>query len=294
MKILVAYYSQTGQLERILNTIITALQERPEIIVDRFLIKPIKSYPFPWTSKEFFDEFPECVKGIPCDIEENTTNLSEDYDLIILGYQPWFLSLSRPMSSFLHLSSTKKIIKGKQIVTVIGCRNMWTQAQEMMKSHLKTLEARLVGNIVLRDKAYNLISVYTILRWMFYGKKGNSGISEHDIIQSKIYGDYIADCLLANRPIDQNKLVSLGAVKSSYNLIFLEKRAVILFRLFADFVLNKGEHANKKREGRLLIFKIYLFAGIILLSPGTFFITKILQIVFPRKVKKEIDYFDGV
>lgn len=53
---------------------------------------------------------------------------------------------------------------------------MWTNAQEKVKIRLKELHAELVGNIVLTDKAPNLISAYTIVKWMYSGKKKNTWV----------------------------------------------------------------------------------------------------------------------
>ena len=48
---------------------------------------------------------------------------------------------------------------------------MWIMAQEKMKKKLKSLNANLVGNIVLADRHINHVSVITIAQWMFSGKK---------------------------------------------------------------------------------------------------------------------------
>ena len=290
-KVLVIYYSQTGQLKHVIQAITAPIVEQLTIKVDYYSIKPTPVYPFPWTSAAFFDEFPECVKEIPCAIE--APDLSTDYDLIILAYQPWFLSISRPVNSFLQLLSTQKLFKGKKVVTVIGCRNMWTQAQEMMKQRLHILNAELVGNIVLCDKAWNLVSVYTVLRWMFYGKKGNSGISQKDIVDARVFGQYISQQLMNTKPVKQKELHALGAVHSINSLIFIEKRAIILFRLFANLIL-KGGASGSKRQKKLLLFKIYLFAGIIILSPFSFFIAKVRELLFFKSANKEKAYFEGI
>lgn len=59
-KVLVLYYSQTGQLKRVLESFIAELSDE-EICVEYRAIKPKKAYPFPWSFYDFFDEFPEAV-----------------------------------------------------------------------------------------------------------------------------------------------------------------------------------------------------------------------------------------
>ncbi len=284
LEVLVVYYSQTGQLLNIVNSLMTSFKETPQIKVDYLEIKPVKPFSFPWNAHDFFDSFPESVMEIPSEIEQNFP-LKSNYHLIILAYQPWFLSPSIPINSFLQSEYATKLLSGTNIVSVIGSRNMWTQAYAAVRRRLKSMGGELVGNIILRDRAYNLISVYTIIRWMIFGKKGNSGISNVDIQHAKVYGSYIKNCLIEHKPIEQEKLVSLGAVECVNSLMLLEQRAIILFRKFAQFVRKKGGPGNPNRNNRLKLFEACLITGLIL-SPIAFVVSLIQSIVMPKKLKQ--------
>ncbi len=138
-KILVVYYSQSGQLREILDSLFQDIQQQCDI--DFYAIQPEKSFPFPWTAHTFFDCMPESVLQIaepilPLHIQD------KPYDLVILGYQPWFLSPSIPFNSFLQ-SKQAEVLQGKQVLTVIGSRNMWLNAQEKTKIALDNLGATL-------------------------------------------------------------------------------------------------------------------------------------------------------
>lgn len=292
-QVLLVYYSQTGQLSAVVDSLIEPLIASEDIQVNCLKIDPIPAYTFPWKTQDFFEEFPETVLEFPCMIKPLNIPKTH-YDLIILAYQPWYLSISRPMNAFLQTAQAKTLLGGCEVVTVIGCRNMWTQAQEQMKGHLKALNAKLVGNIVLRDRAYNLVSVYTILRWMLKGKKGHSGISESDIKHCEVFGQYIHDRLISNQPIKQQDLLALGAVKVIASLMFLEKRAIILFRGFARFILKKGAHGSSARRLRLGFFKGYLLLAILILSPIATILVWILQLFFNKTIKDQIHHHEGV
>lgn len=291
-KILVVYYTQTGQLKNIVDSVLSPLIEKTkDIVVDTIEVKPVKPFPFPWTLKAFFNAFPESALEIPIALQPVILDNQIDYDLVILAYQPWFLSPSIPISSFLQTPLAQKIFKGKQVITVIGCRNMWTQAQELIKQRLKKMGAMLVGNIVLVDMAHNLISIYTILKWMLYGKKGNSGVSQEDIVHATVFGEYILSCILDDAPIKQDKLVELGAVNITYNLVMMEARASVIFRKFAAFI-NAG--GSKKRSVRTRLFQVYLCVAIIVLAPLTLIVSGIMRLVSPRWIKNKIKYFQGI
>ncbi|NND87981.1 MAG: dialkylresorcinol condensing enzyme DarA, partial [Flavobacteriaceae bacterium] len=161
-EVLVLYYTQTGQLSEILEQITTELGT-DEVQITYQQILPTKPFPFPWNDTEFYGAFPESFLQIPQSIEPLPTSVMEKkYDLVILGYQVWFLTPSIPINSFLKTTAAKKILDNTPVITVIGCRNMWVMAQEKMKRLLKDCNAKLVGNIALVDRNINHISVITI------------------------------------------------------------------------------------------------------------------------------------
>ena len=84
--------------------------------------------------------------------------------------------------------------------------------------------------MVFYDNAYNLVSVYTSLRWMIYGKEGNSGVSQRDIDDAPRFGEII------HKAMDNGTLDSIhptfvrnGAINVISNLTSLEKTANKLF-----------------------------------------------------------------
>ena len=295
MRVLVVYYSQTGQLTDIVNSALSPLASDPNIQLDFEEIKPSKPYPFPWTSKQFFDAFPESFQEIPCDLESTTIENDAVYDLIIVAYQIWYLSISIPISSFLQSESAKRIFKDTPVVTIVGCRNMWLSGQEKMKRRLHALGTRLVGNIVFYDKAYNLVSVYTILRWMLYGKKGSSGVSQKDIDEAPKFGEVIQESLNSgNLESMHPALLQNDAIHVMPNLTNLEKTANKLFSFWAKFVLVKGGPGEPKRRMRLNLFAFYLLNGIVLLSPLTTFIFYATSIFLRGKIKADIKYLENI
>ena len=44
---------------------------------------------------------------------------------------------------------SKKKLKDKPIITLIGCRNMWIMAQEKMKKLIHNIGGKLIDNVVL-------------------------------------------------------------------------------------------------------------------------------------------------
>ncbi|PCH91471.1 MAG: dialkylresorcinol condensing enzyme DarA [Bacteroidetes bacterium] len=295
MRVLVVYYSQTGQLTEIVNSVLSPLVSDLHIQLDFEEVRPSKPYPFPWNAKQFFDAFPESFMEIKCEMAPTTISDKASYDLIIIAYQTWYLSISIPISSFLQSERAKEMFKNTPVVTVVGCRNMWLSGQEKMKRRLRALGANLVGNIVFYDKAYNLVSVYTILRWMLYGKKGNSGVSKKDIGEAPKFGEAIKNSLLSgNLENLHSSLLNLDAVHIIPNLTTLEKTANKLFAFWAKFVLVKGGPGDPNRRARLNFFALYLLNGIVLLSPLTTIIFYVTSVFRLAAIKADISYLENV
>lgn len=159
-KVLVIYYSQSGQLSEIVENFTQPLIEAGNTI-EIVRIEVLHAYPFPWTGKSFFSVMPDCVLHIPTQLKPFQLK-EKSYDLVILGYQAWFLSPSIPFNSILSHPIIKSLLLNTPIVTITGARNMWISAMEDIKKILKTAQARLVGNIALVDKHHNFVSFVTI------------------------------------------------------------------------------------------------------------------------------------
>src|SRR5262245_9928957 len=93
-RVLVIHFSQTGQVRDIVDEVLRPLQAAPGIEVTVVPLRPVRPYAFPWSFWRFFDTFPECIYGDPDPIEPLGLAPDQDFDLVILAYQVWFLSPS--------------------------------------------------------------------------------------------------------------------------------------------------------------------------------------------------------
>ncbi len=298
-KILVIYYSQSGQLRDILDNILYDIQDKVEIDIAE--IKPVTPFPFPWKANAFFDAMPESVELIPSPIQPLPQEvMDKDYDLVLFGYQSWFLSPSQPATSFLK-SEYARVLKGKPVITVIGSRNMWLNGQEKVKEMLQVIGATLVGNIVLVDRNSNLISLLTIIRWSFKGQKAASGILPEagvqtpDIKNAQRFGMQIYKHLQENRLHEVHKeLLMQGAIHLRPGLVLLEKRGIKNFRKFAKYIRAKGGPGAPERAGRVKLFQWLLTILVFILSPISS-LTATIQLQLQKKsLLRDVEYFKGL
>ena len=290
--VLVIHYSQSGQLTEILDNLTLPFTSDDEINISHYTIEMEKEFPFPWDKSAFFNAFPESFLQIPAAIKApSKTILEKQYDLIILGYQVWYLSPSIPVNSFLKSTFAKQIFKNTPVITVIGARNMWVKAQEKMKVLLSDLGANLVGNIALVDRNINHVSVVTIVHWMFSGEKTKylgifpkPGVSESEIKNASKFGNVIKQSL-KNKNFNnlQDELLKLDAVEIRPFLVEMDKKANKMFKIWSKFIINK----KKSREFWLKVFNVYLWVAIWLISPIVFILHLLKYPFIATKIAKE-------
>lgn len=298
--VLVVTYSQSGQATRITKNVLQPLEADADITVHYHTVNTIPAFPFPWDGKTFFEAFPETYLEIPFELEPLTINESIDYDLVVIGYSIWYLTPSIPINSFMVSDAAKRLMKGKPVITIMGSRNMWVMAQEKMKRKIANNGGQLVGNIALVDKAYNLVSVLTILRWMLTGKQDPfwifpaSGVAAEEIKGSTKFGEVIRPFLKSEFTIKmQEELNQLGAVTIFPNLLLLEKRANGLFKFWANYIRKKGDFLAPERNLRVKIYRNYLFIGIFILSPLTTVVSWFYGLIFKKKIQKQVNYYSN-
>ncbi len=288
-KVLLISYSQTGQLSELAHAIISPLEANKNIQIFHKIIKPVKPYPFPWNFIDFMNTFPESVLLVPCDIEAMEDDDTE-FDLVILAYQVWFLSPSIPVTAFMKSDYAKKALKGKPVITVIGCRNMWIMAQEKMKKMLQDIEATLIDNIVVIDQGSSLSTFITTPRWMMTGKKNGfwgifpeAGIVKEEIENASRFGSAILKGLMQDKEKENKSLCrGLGAVNVDIKLIKSEKIATKSFTIWGKIIRAIGEPENIWRKPFVMLYVVFLLLIILTVVP----INMIIQSI-NRKINKE-------
>ena len=293
-KVLVLYYSQSGQLSSMAKSVTAPLMDNPEIELDYCPIKPIKAYPFPWSFYPFFDAFPEAIFMNGCPIEP-INNKYDDYDLVILAYSVWFLAPSIPITGFLKTDQAKVLLKDKPVITLIACRDMWVMAQEKMKKLLLDVKATLIDNVVLTDQGGILYAFITTPRWMLTGKKDPflffpaSGVSDQDIQDSRRFGDRINDAL--NNDLEKEKkplLKNMGAVNVNGKLIATEKIATRSFTVWGKLIQKMGKPGNFLRKVMITIYAIFLASLVLTVVPLNLIVRKIISPFTKKSIEKSV------
>jgi len=281
-KVLVLYYSQTGQLKSVIDSFISKLPDE-DIQVDIRAIESVQTYPFPWKFYEFAQEFPEAALVEGHEVKE-LEFLQNDYDLIILGYTIWFLAPSSPIVGFLKTEQAKKIFNNKPVITIIACRDMWVMAQEKMKSLLNDVGANLIDNVALTDQGKGIYSFITTPRWLMSGNKDAfgvfppAGILESDIKNASRFGTRLNAMLKNDKEREGNPLLTnLNAVNVNGKLIASEIIATRSSKIWAKLIKFCGVKNSFGRKFAVTLYSMFLVVLVFTIVPLNILVRKIIN-----------------
>lgn len=292
-KVLAIYFTQSGQLGEIVDNL-TAPMIASGASVEKVSISLAKPFPFPWTGSSFFSVMPDCVLDVPAALAPFELK-EKAYDLVILGYQAWFLSPSIPFNSLMQQPQLKAVLNNTPVITVTGARNMWLNAFVRVKKLVHATGANLVGNIALVDTHPNPVSFITIFHWMLKGKKDRllnifplPGVPKADIDHVTTFGQSVIPHLENNNWDGlQGELDKQGAVKLNYNLMVIEGVAGKIFKFWATMISKK-----KNKVFWINAFKYYLLIAFWIGAPIVLTLDAIFFRFFtPKRIKARKHYF---
>lgn len=188
LRVLLIQYSLSGETNTATHEFLRGFKQRfssqhdldVEVVEERIQTSP--SFPFPWSFWSFFDVMPETVSSV---IRTNTSlrqtrrtiekpspgSDDESYDLVVLGWQTWYLSPSLPIRLVVNDPDYQKLLRKAPVVVIGTHRNMWHRASRTLCRELNDQAgANVIGRINFVQSSPFLVSVVKTLRWQLAGK----------------------------------------------------------------------------------------------------------------------------
>ncbi len=237
---------------------------------DFYAIEPDEDFHFPWTMRGFFRAFPRCILGIYPKIRPLAIQW-ESYDLVILGVQVWFLSASLPIQGFLASSDAREL-KGKSVITVMTCRNLWVSASERISASLQALGASHLGQITVGELSPTWATFVTTPRWLLTGKKAGfsifppAGIAEAEFAKLEKKGELIGQRWRLSQTVIKT---DLDANLNKVSLILMDRIGRQFFEYWGVVFRLLAPRPSLWQDLVLVLFRFSLVALIICLGPCT-------------------------
>ena len=298
-RVLVVHFSQTGQLARVARRLVSPLAEANDVELVEETLRPRPPYPFPWPLWRFLDAMPETVLLEAPTLEPLAVRAEEHFDLVVLAYQVWYLAPSGPMAAFLKSESGRRLLRGRPVVTVIACRNMWLLAQETVKRLIQEAGGRLLDNVAFTDQGGTLATFVTTPRWLLTGRRNPfwglpaAGVAEQEIAKADRFGLALLAALRADREReDAPMLAGLGAARVDPKFIFSERAARRAFSVWSRLIRLCGAPGSIARVPMLALFSVYLVAMILTVVPTSLLVQRITRPLFAARLRSLQAYYE--
>lgn len=291
-RVLVVEYSQTGQLSAVLDSLLAPLQAPGSgVTVHRERLCPEPAYPFPWPFWRFLDQFPETVAQESVALAPLAVAADAAFDLVILGYPIWYLSPPPPLVSFLRSEAGRRLVRGRPVVTLTACRNMWLMAQEDVKALLREAGARHCDHVALVDPGSALATFVTTPRWMWTGRKDAflgfppAGITTEQICACRRFGAALRQALARDEEQLAGPLLrGLRACTVDARLIASERVGKRSFRIWSRLLRACGGPGTPLRRVVLAGYLVFLLTLIVTVVPITMLLKWALRPLLQRKL----------
>ena len=301
-RVLVVCYSQSGQLAAVAERIVEPLREAG-VHVQVEGLQPLPAFPFPWPFFRFLDAFPEAVLMQPPALAPLSLAGDEDFDLVLLPYQVWYLAPSLPVTAFLCHPLAQRLLRGKPVVTVVACRNMWLLAHRKMQRLLAACGARHLDNVVLTDPGPTLATFVTTPRWLWTGRQSAfcglppAGLTAAQIASTRRFGRALTDALAGDAERGSAPLLAgLGAVSVQPQLYASERAGERSFRLWGRLVQAAGAPGSARRLPLLALYVVFLALAIATVVPLSLLLQALLRPLLARsmrRIRREFEWPSG-
>jgi hypothetical protein len=206
-KVLALYYSFTGSTERVMLEVAHALRDAGHDVTLEPL-RPVHPYPFPAPRAMLTTLLRQALTGAwpTLDLEPLSIERGHRYDLVLIGYQPWYMTPSVPTHSFLK-GPQGELLEGAPVIGLMTCRAMYGRATRMFQQWVEARGGQVVEQRVFVDqdpKGTNFISLLYFLKHGHDPERGPLkhllkpfGVGDAGLKQARAYGENLAARLSA-------------------------------------------------------------------------------------------------
>lgn len=170
-RVLIVYYSQAGQTRRAAELLGRSFDAGATIRFCNLANVPGIGglYPMPWSFFGFLRAQPGSFRPREQFYGHASLEL-KDFDLLVLVYPVWFLSPASPVGAWLE-QLPAGCLTGKRVVTVCTARNMWVEAQRIVRQQIEKKGGVVVAHAALEDRAPDAKTLVTTPYFFLTGNK---------------------------------------------------------------------------------------------------------------------------
>jgi menaquinone-dependent protoporphyrinogen IX oxidase len=176
-RVLLLYYTYTGQSLRVLEAAGEVLRERGcEVqkakieFTDQRYAERFSRFPMRRVWPDMLSVLPAQKRGATGGIRTPDTVRNGDYDLICIGSPTWWQTVSMPMRSFLKSDEARKLLAGKPFAVFVVCRQYWKENYTTVRELAEQQGGRYVDGIHFTYPGDQLRSILSLTSYLGSGE----------------------------------------------------------------------------------------------------------------------------
>jgi menaquinone-dependent protoporphyrinogen IX oxidase len=211
-RILLLYYSYTGQAHKVLEAAGEVLRSRgcevaeAEIkFTDQRYAEKFSRFPMRRVWPDMLSVLGAQKRNETGEIQTPDTVRDGDYDLILIGSPTWWDNVSMPLRSFLKSDEAGKVLSGKPFAVFVVCRTFWRENLQAVRELAEEQGGRYVDEIHFTYPGDNLRSMLALTSYLGSGEYRQrylglrippTNVQPEQLEQTRTFAARLADGLL--------------------------------------------------------------------------------------------------
>ncbi len=212
-RVLLLYYSLSGQSAKVLDAAGEVLRERgcdvhkaPIEFTDARLSKRLSRFPLRRVWPDMLSVLPAQKRGATGEIRTPDAVRNGDYDLICIGSPTWWQAASIPVRSFLKSDEARKVLAGKPFAVFVVCRQYWRENLAEVRTLAEQQGGRYVDGIHFTYPGDPLRSMLSLTSYLGSGEYRDrylgvrlppTNVQPEQLDQTRAFAGSLADRLFA-------------------------------------------------------------------------------------------------
>ena len=214
-RVLLLYYSYTGQARKVLEAAGEVFRERGcEVhtaaieFTDPRYAERFSRFPMTHVWRDFIGMLPAQTRKATGAIRTPDEVRRSDYDLVCIGSPTWWRDVSMPLRSFLKSAEARPVLDGKPFAVFVVCRRYWRENLNAVRKLAEKAGGRYEGGVHFGypgDQVRSMLSLTSYLgsgqyRERYLGLRiPATNISEAQLDESRRFAGELADRVLTRR-----------------------------------------------------------------------------------------------
>jgi menaquinone-dependent protoporphyrinogen IX oxidase len=212
-RVLLLYYSYTGQARKVLEAAGEVFRERgcevhsaPIEFTDPRYARRFARFPMDHMWRDFLSVLPAQTRKATGEIRTPDEVRGTEYDLICIGSPTWWRDVSMPLRSFLKSGEARPLLQDKPFAVFVVCRRYWRENLNAVRTLAEKAGGRYEGAVHFQYPGDQLRSMLSLTSYLGSGEYRErylgvsippTNINEDQLAEARGFAAGLADRVLA-------------------------------------------------------------------------------------------------